>query len=230
MDQYELKSSAKTANYSVWPRDNETVFTNAGAAAAITFTLPPIAQLQDGWEIEIFGVADYPITIATIGSDTIVGLDSASNTTLVTTTLVANIGSHMRVRYDATAAKFLCVVSGSILQVSVAKTADYPVVAGDCGKVFTNGGAGAAVNFTLPAIANVYDGWFIDVFVVADNSVTVTAPAGKLVAYNNAAATSVAYATLSEVIGGGFRIRYDGNAAKYLAFMMRAEAQTVTVA
>lgn len=95
-------------------------------------------------------------------------------------------------------------------KMTVAKTASYALKVSDNGKVFTNLGAGGAVTFTLPPIADVYDGWEVDFFVEADQTVTITAPSGKLIAFNNAAATSLAFSTASEKIGGGCKIRFQG--------------------
>lgn len=115
-------------------------------------------------------------------------------------------------------------------RLGVAKTASYTLKVNDNNKRFTNSGAGGAVTFTLPAIADVYDGWSATFFVVADQTVTVTAPSGKLVAFNNAAATSIAFSTASEKIGGGVTITYDAQAAKYLAFVhLGIETQTPVV-
>src|SRR5512146_3553250 len=113
----------------------------------------------------------------------------------------------------------------------VAKTADYVLSAKDNMKRFTNAGASGAVNFPLPPLAEVVDGWEAEFFVVAGQSVTITAPSGKLVAFNNAAATSIAFSTASEKIGGYVRVVYDGQAAKYLAIVgLGAETQTPTIA
>lgn len=114
---------------------------------------------------------------------------------------------------------------------SVSKTANYSVRPGpDEGVVFDNAGASGAVTFTLPPIADVWDGWEIEVSVVADQTVTITAPSGKLIAFNNAAATSLAFSTAAEKIGGYVRIRYDGNSSKYKAFVgLGIETQTPVV-
>ena len=113
---------------------------------------------------------------------------------------------------------------------SAAKTANYQVVPSDSGKVLTNGGASGAVTFTLPALADVWQGWNTKFFVVVDQTLTVTAPSGKLVAFNNAAATSLAFSTASEKIGGGVEIFYDAGVAKYLAFVfLGIETQTPVV-
>lgn len=98
-----------------------------------------------------------------------------------------------------------------------AKTASYQVKPGDCGKLFTNRGAGGAIVLTLPAVADIPTGWNMRWFVIADQSLTVTAPSGTLCGYNNVSRTSIAFSTTSEKIGGGGLIVYDGT--KYLTFL-----------
>jgi hypothetical protein len=107
-----------------------------------------------------------------------------------------------------------------------AKTASYQITPGDVGKVFTNKGAGGAVTFTLPAIAEVQTGWYVDVLVMANQNVLVTAPAGKMVTFNNAAAATVAFQTAGNLIGASVRIIYDGA----LYFARPNGANTLTVA
>src|SRR5688572_13829109 len=99
-------SVAKTADYSVRPFDRGTVFTNSGAAAAITLTLPPIADVSDGWEIEVYGVADFKITV-TAPSAKLIVFENAGATSFNTNEVEANIGSHIRIRYDTVVDKYL---------------------------------------------------------------------------------------------------------------------------
>jgi hypothetical protein len=114
------------------------------------------------------------------------------------------------------------------LRGTTAKTADYTVVAADHGGYFETTGAAGAVNFTLPALANVSPGWEATFFNTVNQNLTVTAPAGKLVAFNNAAATSVALSTAGNKIGSGFRIVL--NAAGTFYHALPIGAGTVTVA
>lgn len=82
-----------------------------------------------------------------------------------------------------------------------AKTANYTVVANDAGTLFTNTGAAGAVTFTLPALA-VNAGPF-GFLVAADQNVTVaSAAANQIIAFNNAAASSLAFSTVGSRIGG----------------------------
>ena len=91
----------------------------------------------------------------------------------------------------------------------VAKTADYSVLAKETGTHFTTTAATGGVNFTLPAVATstgcIY--WFS---AEADFEIMVSAPANTLVAGNDATATSVAWTTATQQIGGGFMAFCDG--------------------
>lgn len=110
-----------------------------------------------------------------------------------------------------------------------AKTADYPVKPEDIGKKFTNRGASGAVNFTLPALADITSGWWCAFHVVAGQNFTITAPTDKLVAGNDATATSIAFTTDSEEIGNEVVVEYDGTT--YLASVRLAkETFTPTIA
>jgi hypothetical protein len=115
-------------------------------------------------------------------------------------------------------------LTGAVRTVT-AKTGDYTVVIADTGKVLTTLGASGAVNFTLPAVASATGREFTFVNAV-DQNMTVTAPSGTMVTFNNAAATSVAFSTSSQKIGGGVRVVCDG--AHYYAFP--SGSNTVTVA
>lgn len=107
------------------------------------------------------------------------------------------------------------------------KTADYTVLTSDNNIMFDNRGAGAGVNFTLPTTPYSYLRYGF--YVIADQAVTVTAAAGKLVAYNNAAATSVALSTALKKIGGFIEIVGDGTSWRLINHLPDA-AQVVTVA
>ena len=106
-------------------------------------------------------------------------------------------------------------------------SASYTVVPADIRKILV---ATGAATFTLPPVANVTDGWNVTFFNAVDAAMTVSAPTGLLVTFNDVAANSVALSTTSEKAGGGFRIVYDATLGKYLCFIMTEETQTVTVA
>lgn len=108
------------------------------------------------------------------------------------------------------------------------KTTNYTVVAADAGKTFSTRGAAGAVTFTLPALANVAPGWTATFYNEVGQNMTVTGPAGTVVTFNNAAATSVSFQTAGNLIGGSFIVTVNGNASKYL--VQPTGANTVTVA
>jgi hypothetical protein len=105
------------------------------------------------------------------------------------------------------------------------KGASYTVLPQDNDKVlvFT-----AAATCTLPPIADVWNGWNVTVYNAVDDILVLTAPSGKLVTFNNIAATTLT-TTASEHVGWGCRIIYDAALTKYIAMNMQAEAVTVTV-
>jgi hypothetical protein len=112
-----------------------------------------------------------------------------------------------------------------------AKTANYTVVAADNLTTFTTQGAGGTVNFTLPALVNVSPGWEATFCSEAAGAMTVTAPANKLVAFNNATATSIAFSTAGEIIGNTVRVIVNADATKYLAIVhLGTETSTPTIA
>lgn len=109
----------------------------------------------------------------------------------------------------------------------VAKTADYTVLTTDAGTLFTNTGAGGAVNFTLPTIARGLHYWFL---ATVNQNVTVTSAEGdNIVAFNDAAADSLAGSTASEKIGA-FLHFFANQAGDKWYVMNHSFANTVTVA
>lgn len=94
----------------------------------------------------------------------------------------------------------------------------YTVVPTDNGKLFIQ--TSASGTFTLPAIANVWDGWTATFYNVGATSMAVTAPAGKLVGLNNAAGATVTFSTASNIIGGCTKIVYDATLTKYVSIVM----------
>lgn len=118
-------------------------------------------------------------------------------------------------------------------RVILAKTADYSLAAaGDCGTIFTNRGAGGAVNFTLPTTTAAGAGWWCEIFNVAAQNVTITAgTADTMIVFNDATADSLAYSTSGQIIGSGARVVHDGTG--WLVFLHPATtggAQTTATA
>jgi hypothetical protein len=104
------------------------------------------------------------------------------------------------------------------------------VTARDFGSVITNRGGSATLTITLPAPASTPVGVWVEVFVVADQTVTINTTAGdQIVGPNDAAATSISFSTSGEKIGNGAWMVNDGTS--WLAFIhLGDEANSVTVA
>jgi hypothetical protein len=86
----------------------------------------------------------------------------------------------------------------------------YTCPAGESGTHYVTTGTAISVVFTLPAVATSagLEYWF-----TADSTtgtITITAPAGTLVAYNNIAATSIAISTAGKIIGNIIHVFCDG--------------------
>lgn len=98
-----------------------------------------------------------------------------------------------------------------------------------CGTMFTNRGAVGAVTVTLPNLNTTprsnWDGYWVEVEGIADQTFTVAAAAGKAVCFNNAAATSLACSTGGQKIGAKIKAIWDAGAAKWL---LRGETVGVT--
>lgn len=95
-----------------------------------------------------------------------------------------------------------------------AKTANYTVNPNTDfgGQRFTNRGAVGAVTFTLPTLNTQpdYVGLTYEFYGIADQTFTVTAAAGKAVAFNNAACASLACSTGGQKIGALIIAVWDG--------------------
>lgn len=104
-----LRIKAKTADYTILsPATSSagdpsgTIFTNRGAAGAVTFTLPaPVAALA-GVFYEFLGIADQNFAIAGAAVDTLLVVNDAAADTLTVSTASHKIGAHMRVVCDGT--------------------------------------------------------------------------------------------------------------------------------
>lgn len=107
----------------------------------------------------------------------------------------------------------------------VAKTANYTVLPKDNGTLFTNTGASGAVTFTLPAVAAklVYE-----FYVVADQTVTITATSNVIVTTNNAAGTSVAFSTNNQKIGSHVRLFANEAGTKWYTRLYTPNTMTVS--
>lgn len=121
--------------------------------------------------------------------------------------MVTISGRHRKNRLDA-----------SMLE---SKSASFSPTISESGKTFL---ATAALTATLPAVA-ISKGVYFRFVNGADTNLTITAPAGTLVVFNNAAATSIAFSTVAEKIGNAIEVLCDG--AKWYAIVSLA-AETVT--
>ena len=97
------KITAKVAAYTLTPNDFGTTFTNRGATASVTFTLPAVADLPTGWWVRFYGVVNAGMVIASNGSaDNISSLndDAADSITMTTNSLA--IGASVHLVWDGT--------------------------------------------------------------------------------------------------------------------------------
>lgn len=108
----------------------------------------------------------------------------------------------------------------------VTKAANFTVLASQSGTVFTTSGATGGVTFTLPAAEDGLIYWFVN---AVDGDMKVSAPSAIMIAYNNAACTTVSFETAGEQVGSGFEIFSDGT--KWYSMPFNAlESATMTVA
>jgi hypothetical protein len=112
----------------------------------------------------------------------------------------------------------------------VSKTINYQILASDNYTIFDNAGAAGEVDFTLPAIARGYFFAFKSVKTPQQILKVISAEGANIVAFNNAAATSVAFQTGGAEIGGGFRIYSNQLGTLWHVEQASAGANTVTTA
>ena len=79
--------------------DGGKIFTNRGAGAGVTFTLPVTSSVLKGWTVDFFTVAAQAITVASSPTDTLIVHADATADTIVT---AATIGQHIKVICDGT--------------------------------------------------------------------------------------------------------------------------------
>lgn len=99
---FEQAIKAKTASYTLSASESGTLFTNRGATAAITFTLPLNSTCPIGTWFEFFGVSATGFTVASNPSDTMVVKNDANADTVTMTTTSLIIGAAVRVVWDGT--------------------------------------------------------------------------------------------------------------------------------
>lgn len=107
-DTYLPRVVAKTADYTVLAADNNTVFTNKGAAGAVNFTLPTLAR---GLRYTFFVEADQNVTITSVVADTMVVFNDAAADSIAFSTSSEKIGGCIEVFANSDASKWLTKVS-----------------------------------------------------------------------------------------------------------------------
>jgi hypothetical protein len=105
----------------------------------------------------------------------------------------------------------------------VAKTGNFTLdpTTTRCGTIFTNQGAAGAVTMTLPtpgssAAGSTWDGFWVEFQGHADQTIAIAAAAGKAVAVNNAAATSLTCSTAGQKIGACIRAVWSAALQRWL--------------
>lgn len=99
---YQRLIKAKTAAYTCTVEESGVLFTNRGATAAITFTLPLNSTCPIGTEFMFYGVSAYGFTVTSNPADTITTLNDAAADSLTMTTTSKIIGAAVRVIWDGT--------------------------------------------------------------------------------------------------------------------------------
>jgi len=97
-------SSAKTGNYTIAVATDPsgTIFTNRGAGAQVTFTLPAPAASLDGVFYEFVGVANQNLAVAGASAGQIVTFNNAAAASVTCSTASQKIGAHLTATCDGT--------------------------------------------------------------------------------------------------------------------------------
>ena len=105
LDKFSAKTSAYTCLLSEWG----TTFTNRGATASVTFTLPAVTSAITGVWYKFYAVSNYGMVIASNGSsDNIVARNDAGADSVTFSTTSLMIGACARVAWDGTG--WLCEI------------------------------------------------------------------------------------------------------------------------
>lgn len=99
-----LEVVAKAADYTVTAADNNRVFTNQGASALVTFTLPAIAK---GLRYRFYSEDNDGIKITAATADTLVTHNDAAADTIAFSTTGRNIGAAFEILANADGTKWL---------------------------------------------------------------------------------------------------------------------------
>jgi hypothetical protein len=97
------KISAKTSAYQLLVAEAGTTFTDRGATASVTFTLPAVTNMVAGMWFRFYGVSAYGFVVASSGSaDNIVTKNDAGADTITCSTASLMIGACVKVIFDGT--------------------------------------------------------------------------------------------------------------------------------
>lgn len=108
----------KTANYSVLPADNNTLFTTLGAAGAVMFTLPTPAR---GLRFKFFNAVDQNLTVAAAGAGQLITFNNTAASSVAISTAGQKVGGGFEAIGSSDGSKFLIspiVNSGQTLTVA----------------------------------------------------------------------------------------------------------------
>jgi hypothetical protein len=112
--------------------------------------------------------------------------------------------------------------------VEVAKTANYTVVAGDAGTLFTTTGASGAVTFTLPTLAAGLGPFHFHNTVDQNMTIASAGSLDDILTFNDLAADSIAFSTAGNKIGASVTVWANQAGTKW--YVRAHGANTMTVA
>ena len=113
----------KVADYTVLESDFGTIFNNAGATANVTFTLPAVTNLPEGWWCAVFAATlAYNVAVASNGSsDNIITVNDIAADSVTLGTSNEKAGGGFMLVYDATNTKWMCfTITGETQTVTIA--------------------------------------------------------------------------------------------------------------
>ena len=94
---------AKTGStYRMKPEDLGKLFTNRGASALVTFTLPITGDIQVGWWVDVFTAAATEIIVASHVTDTMTTFNDLTADSVSFSTVSEIIGGGWRFVWDGT--------------------------------------------------------------------------------------------------------------------------------
>lgn len=103
-DDFSSLEVPKTANYQILAADNGSLFTNLGAAGAVTLTLPAVAT--PGFTVEVLVMAAQNVIVASKEGTNIVWDGNASANSLAFSTASHQIGGHLQFIANAAGTKW----------------------------------------------------------------------------------------------------------------------------